>query len=252
MDGGAGGARLRVTLLGAFQLARGDTELPVPGARLQALVVRLALAGGHAVEQSGLIDAIWAEDPPAGPAHALQALVSRLRRALGSAGDVAQFAGGYRLAVGAADVDALRFEQLTAEGRDRLRVGDPRAATAVLGEAVALWGDRPGAEPMVVAAVAPAVATRLAHTSIEAVADLADAELARGRADAAAARLAALLAEHPVHERAAALLMDALAAQGRQADALALYERIRERLADVLGTDPGAALRERHLRLLRA
>ncbi|MGY4971220.1 BTAD domain-containing putative transcriptional regulator [Streptomyces nigrescens] len=219
---------------------------------MQALVVRLALAGGHAVETSGLIDAIWAEDPPAGPAHALQALVSRLRRALGSAGDVAQFAGGYRLAVDAADVDALRFEQLAAQGRDRLRAGDPQAAAAVLGEAVALWGDRPGAEPTAVAAVAPAVATRLAHASIEAVADLADAELARGRADAAAARLSALLAEHPVHERAAALLMDALAAQGRQADALALYERIRERLADVLGTDPGAALRERHLRLLRA
>ncbi|MYX05475.1 AfsR/SARP family transcriptional regulator [Streptomyces sp. SID8375] len=255
MDGGAGGggaARLRVALLGVFELARGDTELPVPGARLQALVVRLALAGGHAVETSGLIDAIWAEDPPAGPAHALQALVSRLRRALGSAGDVAQFAGGYRLAMDAADVDALRFEQLAAQGRDRLRAGDPHAAAAVLGEAVALWGDRPGAEPTVVAAVAPAVATRLAHASIEAVADLADAELARGRADAAAARLAALLAEQPVHERAAALLMDALAAQGRQADALALYERIRERLADVLGTDPGAALRERHLRLLRA
>ena len=46
--------------------------------------------------------------------------------------------------------------------------------------------------------------------------------------------------------------MDVLAAQGRQAEALALYERVRETLADVLGTDPGAALRERHLRLLRA
>ena len=135
---------------------------------------------------------------------------------------------------------------------DRLRAGDPNAAAAVLGEAVALWGDRPGAEPTVVAAVAPAVATWLAHASVEAVADLADAELSLGRADAAAARLTALLAEHPVHERAAALLMDALAAQGRQADALALYERVRESLADALGTDPGDALHERHLRLLRA
>ncbi len=149
-------------------------------------------------------------------------------------------------------MDALRFEQLAAAGRDRLRAGDPNAAAAVLGEAVALWGDRPGAEPAAVAAVAPAVATRLAHASVEAVADLADAELSLGRADAAAARLTALLAEHPVHERAAALLMDALAAQGRQAEALALYERVRETLADDLGADPGAALRERHLRLLRA
>ncbi|MGX1851746.1 BTAD domain-containing putative transcriptional regulator [Streptomyces sp. NPDC055299] len=250
-----GSSRLRVTLLGAFQVSRGDAALPVPGARLQGLLVRLALAGGRAVEQGVLVDAIWSEDPPAGPAHALQALVSRLRRALGPVGDVcgvAQLAGGYRLAVDAADVDALRFEQLAAAGRDRLRAGDPNAAAAALGEAVALWGDRPGAEPAVVAAVAPAAATRLAHASIEAVTDLADAELTLGRADAAAARLTALLTEHPVHERAAALLMDALTAQGRQAEALALYQQVRETLADVLGTDPGTALRERHLRLLRA
>lgn len=247
-----GDARLRVMLLGAFRASRGDAALPVPGARLQGLVVRLALAGGRAVEQSVLVDAIWAEDPPAGPAHALQALVSRLRRTLGSAGGVAHVAGGYRLDVDAADVDALRFEQFAAAGRDRLRAGDPNAAAAVLGEAVALWGDRPGAAPTVVASVAPTAATRLAHASVEAVADLADAELSLGRADAAAARLTTLLAEHPVHERAAALLMDALAAQGRQAEALALYERVRETLADVLGTDPGAALRERHLSLLRA
>ncbi|MER5428860.1 BTAD domain-containing putative transcriptional regulator [Streptomyces sp. NPDC002588] len=247
-----GDTRLRITLLGDFQASRGDTALPVPGARLQGLVVRLALAGGRAVAQDVLIDAIWAEDPPAGPAHALQALVSRVRRAFGSAGDVAQTAGGYRLDVDAPDVDALRFEQLAAAGRDRLRAGDPHAAAAVLGEAVALWGDHPGAEPTAVAAVAPAAATRLAHASAEAVADLADAELSLNRADAAAARLTALLAEHPLHERAAALLMDALDAQGRQAEALALYERVRETLADDLGTDPGAALRERHLRLLRA
>ncbi|NUW46002.1 AfsR/SARP family transcriptional regulator [Nonomuraea rhodomycinica] len=247
-----GDAPLRVTLLGAFQASRGDAALPVPGARLQALLVRLALAGGRPIDQGVLVDAIWAEDLPAGPAHALQALVSRLRRALGSAGDVAQVAGGYRLNVDAADVDALRFERLAAAGRDRVRAGDTHAAAALLAEAVALWGDRPGAEPTAVAAVAPAAATRLAHASVEAVADLAGAELTLGRADAAAARLTALLTEHPVHERAAALLMDALTAQGRQAEALALYERVRATLADVLGADPGAALRERHLRLLRA
>ncbi|MFI9006112.1 BTAD domain-containing putative transcriptional regulator [Actinosynnema sp. NPDC053489] len=247
-----GGVRLRFALLGAFRVWRGDVARTVPGARLRGLAVRLALAGGRPVEQDALVDAIWAEDPPTDPGHALQALASRLRRALGSTGDVTAVAGGYRLAVDAADVDALRFERLAATGRDRLRAGDPRAAAAVLGEAVALWGDHPGAEPPAVVAVAPAVATRLAHASVEAVADLAEAELACGRADAAAARLTALLADHPVHERAAAVLMDALVAQGREGEALACYERVRESLADVLGVDPGAALRGRHLRLLRA
>ena len=236
-----------------FQVSRGDAVLPVAGARLRGLAVRLALAGGRAVEPDVLVDAIWAEEPPSGPAHALQALVSRLRRALTTpTGDViVQVAGGYRLAVDAADVDALRFEQLSAAGRERLRAGDPQAAVAALAEAMALWGEHPGAEPAVIAAVAPTVATRLAQVSIEAVVDLADAELSLGQAEVAVARLTGLLAEHPVHERAAAVLMDALAAQGRQADALARYEQVRTRLADTLGADPGSALRERHLRLLR-
>ncbi|MEU4338843.1 BTAD domain-containing putative transcriptional regulator [Micromonospora lupini] len=81
--------------------------------------------------------------------------------------------------------------------------------------------------------------------------DLAEARLALGRSDDAAGRLSALLAEHPADERVAALLMDALASQGRQAEALQTYERVRATLADLLGADPGAALRERHLCLLR-
>ncbi|MEV7094975.1 BTAD domain-containing putative transcriptional regulator [Amycolatopsis sp. NPDC051045] len=247
-----GRARLRITLLGPFRVSSGDAVLPVPGARLQGLLVRLALAGGRAVEPDVLVDAVWGEEPPSGPASALQTLVSRLRRALVPAGDVvSQGTGGYRLAVDAADVDALRFEQLTAAGREELRAGDPEPASAALAEAVALWGGRAGAEPAVIAAVAPTVATRLAQLSVEAVADLAGAESALGHAETAAARLTGLLAEHPVHERAAALLMDALATQGRQAEALGVYERVRRTLAEVLGADPGTALRERHLRLLR-
>ncbi|GAA2503165.1 BTAD domain-containing putative transcriptional regulator [Winogradskya humida] len=247
---------LRITMFGTFRVAAGDAVLSVAGARLQGLLVRLALGGGRAVDPGVLIGAIWGEEPPADPSAALQALVSRLRRALAPAfpaGDaIEQVAGGYRLAVAPADVDALRFEELTATGRERLRAGDPEAASAALTEALVLWGGRPGAEPPVIAAVAPAVATRLAQLSVETVADLADAELTLGQAEAAADRLAGVLAEHPADERAAALLMDAYAAQGRQAEALAVYERVREALADGLGADPGTALRDRHLRLLRS
>uniref|UniRef100_UPI001BDD7594 AfsR/SARP family transcriptional regulator n=1 Tax=Pseudonocardia lacus TaxID=2835865 RepID=UPI001BDD7594 len=182
-----GDARLRVTLLGAFRVSRDDIVLPVAGDRLRGLLVRLALADGRPVEPAVLVEAIWAEEPPPGPVGALQTLVSRLRRTLSSAGAdsaVERVAGGYRLV--AAEVDALRFERLTAAGREALRAGDPQAAVAALAEAVALWGDRPGAEPPVVAVVAPAAATRLAHGSMEAVVDLAVAELALGRAEPAA------------------------------------------------------------------
>lgn len=256
--------RLRVTLLGTFEVARGELPVPVPGARLRGLIVRLALAGGRAVDPGTLAEALWPEDRPADPANALQSLVSRLRKLLGAAGTVVQVEGGYRLAVTPDDVDALLFERLAAEGRDQLRAARPEPAAALLSEAVALWNG-PGVSqagapvtatvgtgpPAAIAAVAPAVATRLARAAAEVVGDLAEAEIALGAADVASARLAGLVAERPADERAAALLMDALAAQGRQAEALAVFERVRESLADELGADPGAALRDRHLRLLR-
>ncbi|MGN9781737.1 AfsR/SARP family transcriptional regulator [Nonomuraea sp. ZG12] len=280
---GNGETRLRVRLLGTLEVRRGDAVVAVPGARLRGLIVRLALAGGRPVASGVLVAALWPQDLPADPANALHSLVSRLRRLLGEAGAVTQSEGGYRLGVAEDDVDALRFERLAAHGRDRLRAGDPRAAAGPLSEAIALCGEpsviTPAAlhgepsvitaahlrgepsvttaaalrgESSVIAAVAPAVATRLARTAVEACADLAEAELALGRADDAATRLTALLAEHPADERLAGLQMDALAAQGRQADALDLYERVRETLADRLGADPGTALRERHLRLLQS
>ncbi|MEU4338842.1 winged helix-turn-helix domain-containing protein [Micromonospora lupini] len=127
--------RLRVTLLGAVEVRRGDTVVPVPGARLRGLLIRLALAGGRAVDAGVLVDALWPEEGPADPANALQTLVSRLRRVLGASDAVAQVEGGYRLGVADDDVDVLRFERLAAAGRERLRAGDPQSAAALLDEA---------------------------------------------------------------------------------------------------------------------
>ncbi|MEU4692496.1 BTAD domain-containing putative transcriptional regulator [Actinoplanes sp. NPDC023714] len=242
------GGRLWVGLLGSLSVRRGEAVVPLPGARIRGLLVRLAVAGGRPVSPAQLTGALWPDERPADPANALQSLVSRLRRLLGAGDAVVQTEGGYRLAVGAADVDVSRFEQLAADGRERLRGGDPAGAAETLGEAAALLRGPLAPE---LAEVAPAQATRLADVIVAAGADLAEAEIALGHAERAGARLTALAADHPLDERLAALLVDALAAQGRQADALAVYERIRERLADELGADPGAALRERHLRLLR-
>jgi predicted ATPase/DNA-binding SARP family transcriptional activator len=270
----ADGDRLRVGLLGGLRVTRGGAELPVTGARLRGLIARLAVAGGRPVAPGHLVDALWPEEQPTDPANALQSLISRLRRLLGGGETVAQAEGGYRLGVEPDDVDVNRFARLAAAGRESLRAGDPAGAAGPLGEAVALSiggvpvttatatpgtvdrgpapiGTTAGTVAPELAEVAPAQAVRLAQAVVEATADLAEAEIALGRAERAAARLTGLLAEHPLNERLAALLVDALTAQGRQADALAVYERVREALAERLGADPGAALRERHLSLLR-
>lgn len=74
---------MRIALLGPIVVTdeHGQT-LVLAGARLRALLIRLALDSGRTVGIEALTDAVWAGDPPGGAANALQTLVSRLRRSL--------------------------------------------------------------------------------------------------------------------------------------------------------------------------
>ena len=74
---------MRIGVLGPLEVRTGQGEpVEVAGARLRTLVVRLALDAGRIVTTRQLVDALWADDPPAGATNALQALVSRLRKAV--------------------------------------------------------------------------------------------------------------------------------------------------------------------------
>ncbi|MEU3669216.1 AfsR/SARP family transcriptional regulator [Streptomyces virginiae] len=118
---------MRISMLGPLDLRGGNGNgAGVGGTRLRALLILLALEPGRVVASELLIDGIWAQDPPAGAANALQALVPRLRRALPGA-VVASHPAGYRLAVEPDAVDVVRFERLASEGRQAL-ARDPAAA----------------------------------------------------------------------------------------------------------------------------
>ncbi len=225
---------VRIGILGALQIERDGRPVEISGARLRALLARLALAGGRPVTTAALVDAVWDDELPADEQHALQSLISRLRRTLGDA--VAAAPGGYRLHD--AQVDALDFERRALDGAAALSAGDPQQAAATLREALELWrGPALADVPTLAAAAATLEDQRLA-----ALADRAEAELALGNGASLVADLESALAEHPLHERLAARHIAALYAAGRQADALAAYERIRARLAEELGAGavPGA------------
>jgi predicted ATPase/DNA-binding SARP family transcriptional activator len=228
-------SHVRVALLGPFEV-HNDTgdRLAVAGSRLRDLIARLALAGGRPVSTSALAEAVWADDPPADLANALQTLVSRARRALGGAAAVEQSAAGYRLAVFPDDVDALRFERLVSSGD--------------IEEALGLWR---GAALDDVGEFAAPYAQRLTDLRLDATLGWLSGELEAGRGASHVAEVEALAAENPLNETVTALLMRTLAAAGRQAEALAAYERLRARLAEDLGIDPGPRLREVHLEVLR-
>jgi predicted ATPase/DNA-binding SARP family transcriptional activator len=240
---------VQVGILGPLEVRDADGRpIEVAGARLRALLVRLALDAGRPVSVTALVDAVWGEQPPTDAANALQTLVSRLRRTLRDAALVGQSPAGYRLDLAHEDVDAHRFQALAAAGAAALRAGDARAAEQQLDCALALWRGPalPEAGPEL-----DAVARQLADQQLAARLNRADALLTLGRAVAVVPELEALAAEHPLHERLAALLVTALAGAGRPADALHFYDRVRTRLAGELGVDPSPNLQAVHLAVLR-
>ena len=243
--------QLKVSVLGALEVRDGDGGVvPVGGARLRALLIRLALDAGRSVSVGSLVDALWNEEPPDGAANALQSLVSRLRRALGNPDLVMAAPGGYSLAVPASAVDAYLFEALAREGRGALRSGDVDAARRALRDALSLWRG-PALADVADSPYAASAAARLDDLRLAAVRDRIDADLRLGRHGEAVPELEALAIEHPLREDIAALLVKALYAAGRQADALAAYDRVRGALADQLGIDPSKALADVHLAVLR-
>ncbi|WP_433758048.1 BTAD domain-containing putative transcriptional regulator [Nocardia sp. CA-135398] len=240
--------RVQIGMLGPLEIRVDDGGLlTVPGARLRALLIALALEPGRAVPKATLVDWIWGEQPPSDAANALQALVSRLRRALPD-GAIDVQAGGYRLTVEPSAVDAVRFEQLL----DQARGGDDAHQAELLREAVELWRGALMQDVGVQdSAAVDAVIARLEGLRLAAMEDLYEAEIRLGRGTELVSELTELVARHPVRERLVAALMRALAAAGRGAEALVVYQRAREALADTLGVDPAPELSALHVALLR-
>lgn len=238
---------VRYRILGTTQAFSPDgTVVPVGGARLRALLTVLALRPGRTVPAGLLVDEVWAGDPPADAPAALQALVGRLRRALG-ADAVASAEGGYRLTAPPDDIDLHRFERLVGEGTRALADGDPAKAVVVLDDGLALWrgpalADLPDRT---------AEAARWETRRLGALRARHTAALALGHPEQSLPELAALCDTHPLDEPLQALRLRALRDSGRTAEALAAYEDVRRLLADRLGSDLGPELRALHGELLR-
>ncbi|WP_308168306.1 BTAD domain-containing putative transcriptional regulator [Nonomuraea sp. NEAU-A123] len=231
-------------------LPDGD-PVAVGGPQMRSLLAMLLLEAGRAVSVGRLAAGLYGEDAHADVAHALQSQVSRLRRGLRDGPAVEFGSAGYRLSVDLDAVDAHRFARLAGQGRHALAGGDPAGAAVLLGEALDLWRG-PALADVLDAPFAEAAAARLLEERLAAMEDRAEAALALGEHHTVAAELAELVEAHPLRERARALLMRALYAGGRQAEALTVFEEARRFLGDELGVDPSAELAEAHLSILRA
>ncbi|MGZ4741219.1 MAG: BTAD domain-containing putative transcriptional regulator, partial [Ilumatobacteraceae bacterium] len=235
---------MQIGLLGELQVLDDDEkDVAVTGAKLRALLVVLALQCGRAVPADQLVDALWGPESSSAARNGLQGLVSKLRRALGSASLVATRGGGYALEVPPEAVDLHHFEQLVAAGRSNALSGDLSRAAELLAEADSLWRGGALAE-FAYEEFASAEVSRISELRLAAVEERLDIELQLGRHRVVIGELEALVTAHALRERLRGLLMIALYRAGRQADALRVFQEGRRILGEELGLDPGPELRQ--------
>ncbi|MFF3674621.1 BTAD domain-containing putative transcriptional regulator [Streptomyces sp. NPDC002120] len=246
---------MKFFVLGSMGVSHGGPVLAGGPPQQQATLAVLVLRAGHVVPLHELTAAVWGESAPGSAVMILRTYVWRLRKLLesGESGKtgarILESANdGYRLAVPPGSVDAVRAEELAAKAARAHAAGELEVCAEALAEAGSLWRGEPLAG--VPGPFADSQRSRLAELRLHLLEERLGVDLLLGRHERAVPELTALIREEPLRERPYGLLMRALYAAGRQGDALAVFGRAREVLADELGLDPGPDLRSLHARIL--
>ncbi|MBM7086877.1 BTAD domain-containing putative transcriptional regulator [Micromonospora humidisoli] len=243
---------LRIDVLGPLRIQIGAEPVALGANRQRMLLGLLALHPDTIVSRHEIVDVLWGHDPPDSCLNLVHTYVARLRRVLdrpGNAGTtITHVGGGYRLRVDPTQLDLSEFATVIerAEGS----VAGDLASLDRLAGALALW------RGPVLADAAPSLAQHptavaLNRRRIATAVTYATLAVDLGLPDRAVRELHAVARHEPLHEQVHARLMLALAACGQQARALTLHRKLRDRLAEQLGVEPGPELREAQLRILR-
>jgi len=224
-------------VLGPLEVVVDGVPVPVPSGRALSLLATLLLRPNRVVSVDELVDRLWDGSPP-NPARVrstLHMVVTRLRRALGEANRVRTSVDGYLVEVEPGELDLERFRALRGEGR--------------FPEALALWRGTPFSNVSSDSLHRDEVPA-LVEERLETLESRIEADLLAGDLPGLVVELRSLTRDHPLRERFWAQLMLALYRTDQQAEALAAYRAVSRLLAEELGVDPGARLREAHRRIL--
>ena len=241
---------MKARILGPLEVVVEGERIEIPGGKQRELLAILLLHANEVVSADRLIDGLWGETPPSSALKTLQALISRLRGTLGTAGGALESHGhGYRLHLESGELDADVFRDTLEEARRARARGEPELASEQLRQALALWRG-PALPEFRYADFAQAEIARLDELRLAAQEERIEAELELGRHQELVVELEALVAEHPLRERPRGQLMLALYRSGRQAEALQAYQEGRRALAEELGIEPSESLRRLERRIL--
>jgi DNA-binding SARP family transcriptional activator/Flp pilus assembly protein TadD len=230
-------------LLGPLEVRRDGEAVRLGGPRERAVLAALLLRADELATVGYLVDAVW-ERPPASPETNVRTYVAGLRRRLGAERLVTR-PGGYVLQVREGELDITEFGEACERGRAALIRGDTAEAIRAFERALRLWRDEPLTGESYGAGLR-AEAVRLAESRAEAMRGYARAKLDTGAAEDVIAQLSRVADRYPLDEELWALLVEARHRAGRRAEALETYNRVRSRLVDELGVEPGPRLRDIH------
>jgi DNA-binding SARP family transcriptional activator len=242
-------------LLGPLQIAVDGTSVPLGSPKQRVVLATLLMNRSRPVSVESLISSAWEDEPPTEARTNIHVYVSNLRRLLGTVGvdpraSLEKCAPGYRLNVDEADVDAGRFLRANSAGVAAAAARQFEEASQQLSLAIAQWRG-PVLEDLRQFQFIDAFAVALTEDKLVAHTARAEVEIACGRAQAVIGELETLIAEHPYREPLWGQLMTAYYLTGRQSDALDAYRRLTAILANDLGIDPAASVRDLHGKILR-
>lgn len=237
---------VHLRLLGPMEvLDEGGADITPAGGRERLCLATLAVDAPNSLSNERLAAELYRDRDTVDPRNAVQAVVSRLRRALGRQAHVVETtAGGYRLVDITVDIDEAERHLAAAAA-----AASADEARGLVGQAEALRrgatlegleGDLVDAERL-----------RFDNLFADTVDAVARRRLVEGGDGGLVAELEAAVGRDPGREQRWELLMLALYRQGRQADALRAFQRARRHLAHELGLEPGPALVELERRILR-
>jgi DNA-binding SARP family transcriptional activator len=248
---------MKFRLLGPLQVSTAlDEEVPIVRPKLRLLLAILLAKANTWVQVDSLVDDMWGDDPPASAVSNVRTYVWSLRRLLSPAdpatAPISTDPHGYMIDVRPDCLDVLTFERLFANGADARRRGDiPRAADR-LEQALGLWRGPAFHNVPFTSGTLVAAAQRLEEQRLAAVEELFDARLALGRHVEVVGELQSLVVEHPLRERLWGQMMLALYRDGRQAAALAAYQRLRTYQVEEIGVEPSRPMQTLQSQILRS